>query len=103
MKNKVKLFFLTIVISLFYISPIHSTDQFNFDVTEIEILEEGNKFIGKKRGLITTNNNIKIEADEFIYDKSLNTLQLTGNIIINDVDQDFKIFSEDWFCNEFLF
>ena len=26
--------------------------QFNFDVTEIEILENGNKFIGKKRGKI---------------------------------------------------
>ena len=95
MKNKLKLYFFTIIISLFYISPIFSTDQFNFDVTEIEIIEEGNKFIGKNRGIITTDNNVKIEANEFIYDKSLNTLKLIGNIIIDDIDQDFKIFSED--------
>ena len=95
MKNKFKLYFLSLIISLIYVSPIYSTDQFNFDVTEIEIVEEGNKFIGKKRGLITTDNNIKIEADEFIYDKSLNTLKLIGNILINDLDEDLKIFSEE--------
>ena len=95
MKNKLKLYFLTLLISLIYISPIYSTDQFNFDVTEIEINEKGNKFIGKKRGVITTDNNIKIEANEFIYDKSLNTLKLIGNILIDDIDQDLKIFSEE--------
>ncbi len=25
-------------------------EQFNFDITEIEITDNGNKFIGKKRG-----------------------------------------------------
>ena len=95
MKNKLKLYFFTLIICLIYISPIYSTDQFNFDVTEIEINEKGNKFIGKKRGVITTDNNIKIEADEFIYDKSLNTLKLKGNISIDDIDQDLKILSEE--------
>ena len=105
MKNKFKLYFLSLIISLIYVSPIYSTDQFNFDVTEIEIVEEGNKFIGKKRGLITTDNNIKIEADEFIYDKSLNTLKLIGDIIINDLDQDLKIFSEEaiYYKNQEIF
>ena len=95
MRNKIKLYFLSILICLTYISPIYSTDQFNFDVTEIEIIEEGNKFLGKKRGLITTDNGIKIEANEFIYDKSLNTLKLIGNIIIDDLEKDLKIFSEE--------
>ncbi len=105
MKNKFKLYFLSLIISLIYVSPIYSTDQFNFDVTEIEIIEEGNKFIGKKRGLITTDNNIKIEADKFIYDKSLNTLKLIGNILINDLDQDLKIFSEEaiYYKNQEIF
>ena len=95
MKNKLKLYFFTLTICLIYISPIYSTDQFNFDVTEIEINEKGNKFIGKKRGVITTDNNIKIEADEFIYDKSLNILKLKGNISIDDIGQDLKILSEE--------
>ena len=34
-----------------FISNVYSSEQFNFDVTEIEILENGNKFVGTKRGL----------------------------------------------------
>ena len=105
MKNKFKLYFLSLLLILFNTSPIYSTDQFNFDVTEIEIIEEGNKFIGKQRGKITTDNNVKIEADEFIYDKSLNTLKLKGNILIDDIDQDLKIFSQEaiYYKNHFYF
>ena len=105
MKNKFKLIYITIIVFSFYISPIYSIDQFNFDVTEIEIIDEGNKFIGKKRGIITTDNNVKIEANEFIYDKSLNKLKLIGNIIIEDIDQNLKIFSEEavYFKNQEIF
>ena len=40
---------------------MQSSEQFNFDITEIEILENGQKFIGTKRGEISTNNNIIIK------------------------------------------
>ena len=49
MKNKLKLYFFTLMICLIYISPIYSKDQFNFDVTEIEIVEEGISSLEKKR------------------------------------------------------
>ena len=42
-------------------------EQFNFDITEIEILENGNLFKGIKRGTITSNNGIIINADYFEY------------------------------------
>ena len=59
---------------------MHSSEQFTFDITEIEILENGQKFIGKKRGKINTNNNIIIKADEFEYDKKLNILTANGKL-----------------------
>ena len=37
-------------------------EQFNFSITEIEIFEKGNKFRGLKRGTITTNNGISLDA-----------------------------------------
>ena len=49
-------------------------DQFNFDITEVEILESGNIYKGYKRGTITTDNGLSINADRFIYDKTLNIL-----------------------------
>ena len=73
-----------ILFFLLFSFKANSLDQFNFDVTEVEIIDNGNKFIGKKRGKIITDQNIIIEADEFEYDKKLNILNATGKIIIND-------------------
>ena len=48
---------------------MQSNDQISFDVTEIEILEDGNIIVGKNRGTINTNDGIIIEADKFEFDK----------------------------------
>ena len=64
MKNNI---FKFICFLIFYFISVNanSLDQFNFDVTEIQILENGNKFIGTKRGTATANNGIIITADQF--------------------------------------
>ena len=50
MKSK----FLTILIlfftNYFFVFSVYSQEQFSFDVTEIEILDDGNKIVGSKRG-----------------------------------------------------
>ena len=74
MKNKLKKLSIITIIILSNIFVVQANEQFNFDVTEVEILEKGNKFIGKKRGIITTQDNIEIEADQFEYDKISNIL-----------------------------
>ena len=73
MKNKI---FKFAFIIFFLIVPVssNSQEQFNFDITQIDILQNGNKFVGTKRGTITSNNGIEINADEFEYDKKLNVL-----------------------------
>ena len=70
-------------------------EQFNFSITEIEIFEKGNKFRGLKRGTITTNNGISLDADQFEYDKNLNILKAFGNVIIHDEINEVKIESDD--------
>ena len=64
-----KFFIILIVILNLVILNAHSNDQINFDVSEIEILDGGNKIIGKNRGTITTNSGIIIDADQFEFDK----------------------------------
>ena len=73
MLNKRTIFFL--IIFNLIIFKVNGNEQISFDVTEIEILENGNKIIGKNRGTITTNNNIVIEADKFEFDKIKNFLK----------------------------
>ena len=69
MINKI---YILIILALFNFSLIektYSAEQFNFNVTEIEILENGNLFKGIKRGTISSDAGIIINADYFEYDK----------------------------------
>ena len=74
---------------------LYSDEQISFDVTEIEILDGGNKIIGKNRGIINSNNEITIEADEFEFDKTKNILQAKGNILIKDRINEYNFSAQD--------
>ena len=94
MKNKIFKFAFIIIFLLVPVSS-KSQEQFNFDITQIDILENGNKFVGTKRGTITSNNGIEINADEFEYDKKLNVLKARGNVQIVDEINNYEIFSQN--------
>ena len=72
-----------------------SNDQFNFNVTELEITNNGNLVKGIKRGTILTDDGIKFDADEFVYDKSTNIFDASGNIIVVDETQNILIYSDN--------
>ena len=78
MKNNLLKKILIIIFCLFTISA-NSSDDFNFDITEVQILDNGNKFVGTKRGIITTSDGVSIDADQFEYNKKLNLLDASGN------------------------
>lgn len=94
MKNNILKIFLLFI---FFIFPLHvnSVEQFNFDVTEINISENGNKFTGNQRGTITSNNGIIINADKFEYFKKANILSASGNVKITDEINNVEIYSQD--------
>ena len=94
MKNK----FLYIVIVLFSINFLclnaFGYEQFNFDITEVEILENGNKMKGSKKGVVTTDNGVIINANTFVYDKELNILDASGNVKIEDTIKKIIIYTD---------
>ena len=75
MKNKFLSFFIILFVSKLFVFSVNSTEQFNFDVTEIEILENGDVIKGVKKGTISTTDGITITADNFIYEKLLNIVK----------------------------
>ena len=86
---------LKILLLLFVLnSQVNSKEQFNFDVTEIEILENGNIFIGKNRGIINSDSGITITANEFKYNKKLNTINAKGNVKVHDETNDYFLYSD---------
>ena len=86
--------FVLIIFNIFSLNA-YSETQFNFDITNLEILENGNIYKGKDRGTVTTDNRIIINADEFEYNKSLNILNAKENVKIEDTIQNYIIYSEN--------
>ena len=57
MKNKLFIIFIVLFFNFVFFKAL-GAESFNFDVTEIQVLENGNKFVGTKRGTITSSNGI---------------------------------------------
>ena len=93
MKNKIQI--LILICSFFFnFVTTKAEEQFNFDVTQVEIEDDGNIFKGLSGGTATTDDGLIIIADEFEYNKALNILTGIGNIEINDTVNDYIIFAE---------
>ena len=95
MINNLKSLIILSILSLFINNLVIANEQFNFNISEINILEDGNKIVGSKRGKITTNDGLIINADSFVYDKIKNTLLAEGNVEVIDETNDYKIFSKE--------
>ena len=86
---------LAIIFAIFMMNiNAYGQEQFNFDITEVEILDGGNIYKGYKRGSITTNNGISINADRFDYNKALNVLNSYGDVLLYDGIKNIAIFTE---------
>ena len=83
--NTKKIYIIKIIfIFLLFFSNAKSSEQFQFDVTELEVIENGNIFKGLKRGTIYTNDGMVIQADEFVYNKLTNIVIAEGKVIFED-------------------
>ena len=93
MKNKLTSLTILSFLSLFINCSVAFTEQFNFNVSEIDILENGNRIVGLKRR-ITTDDGVIISADNFVYNKIENTLAAKGNVVFVDKINNYIITSE---------
>ena len=74
MKNNFYIIFFFFLINFLQCNLAIATEEFNFDITEVEIKENGNKFFGNNGGVVTTTDGLYFEAENFIYDKIENIL-----------------------------
>ena len=94
MYNNFKYFLIIFFINLLSIHNTYSNEIFNFDVSEIEVTENGNKIRGLNRGTITTNDGLIIKADTFLYDRSFNNLNAKGGVKIEDKINKYYIYAD---------
>ena len=93
MKNNIK-YLIIIIINILTLSSSNGDEPFNFNVTELQITDNGNTISGFKGGTVTTDDGLKIDANNFKYDKLLNILNAHGNVKITDTLNNYIILSE---------
>ena len=91
MKNKLKSFILIFFCFFLLCKSVNSNEPFVFDVTEIEILENGNQINGYKGGTATSKDGSIITAENFFFNKLTNILEVTGNVKYLDISNDIII------------
>ena len=95
MKNSIKIFFIFSLLNLYLFSNASSEEIFKFEVSEIEITQNGNLIKGYNGGKATTNNGISIKANEFEYNKLLKSLNAYENVELEHKNRDIYINSDN--------
>jgi len=96
MKNKLITTLLALLLNLnFFVLVL--AEEFIFEVSNIEIIENGNIYKGNDRGKIITNNQIKIISNNFEYLKKINRLEANGDVQLTDIKNNIIINAEKIF------
>jgi len=80
MINNLRYLLFILFVSLSTFEKVEANEPFIFNVTEIEILENGNQIKGYKGGTVIIDDGSKIIAENFFYNKLTNILEAIGNV-----------------------
>ena len=96
MKNK---FIITIFLVLLSLnSPkVFSAEEFIFEVSNLEITDNGNVYKGKNRGKIIADTQLELVSNNFEYLKKINQLKTEGNVQLFDFKNNISISAETIF------
>ncbi|MDA9108342.1 organic solvent tolerance protein [Candidatus Pelagibacter sp.] len=96
MKNKFAAFFLMFLIVMCNLSQVLS-EEFIFEVSDLEITENGNIYKANNRGTIKTDNQLKLISNNFEYLKKINRLEANGDVEIFDLNNNITINAQQIF------
>ena len=95
MKNKFLSFFIYLILSFLIIFSSYSNELFNFNISEIEITQNGNIIKGFNGGEASTSDGVKIKAKDFEYNKLLTLLIAKHNVELRDIKKNIIINAEE--------
>ena len=93
MKNKITIIIFILIFGL-NLNNMVKAEDFIFEVTDLEILDNGNIYKGNNRGKVKTTNQLELESDNFEYLKIINRLESNGNAIFKDFKNNVTINAE---------
>ena len=93
MKNKFIYIIFLILLNL-NSSKFALAEEFIFEVSNLEITNNGNTYKGKNRGKIISNTKLELVSDYFEYSKQTNKLEVKGNVKLIDIKNNITINAE---------
>ena len=84
MRNNLIYFCLFLLLIISTSIKASSEEVVNFNVSELEITQDGSIIKGSNGGEVYTNDGISILADEFIYNKNTTLLVADKNVLLKD-------------------
>ena len=102
MKNKIKSSIFILLIFFLIFKSVNANEPFLFNITEIEISEDGNQINGFKGGTATSEDGSTITAKNFYYNKLTNILETIGDVKYFDKTKNIVITTDKaiYFKNE---
>ena len=96
MKNK---FITTTLIFVFYLNSFNFSvaEDFSFEASNIEIINNGNIYKGNNKAKIISNDQIEITSNNFKYLKKTNRLEASGDVQLIDIKNNITINAEKIF------
>ena len=91
MKNKLNLLIITFVLFLILSENSITDDNFTFESTSIELIDNGNIIKAKNDVKISTNNGLEISSKQSTYSKISKKLLLIGDVVIFDNKKNITI------------
>ena len=96
MKSKFVTFFFVLVFTLFNLNQVLG-EEFIFEISDLEITENGNIYKGNNRGTIRTDSQLKLISDNFEYLKEINRLEANGDVQLFDLNNNITINAQQIF------
>jgi len=96
MKNKFIVIFFLILLNT-TLSKLVMAEEFIFEVSTLEITDNGNIYKGKSRGKILADSQLELISDNFEYNKKTNQLNANGNVQLYDFINNITINAETIF------
>ena len=101
MKDKILILFLSLIFKILFITNTLS-EEIKFEANVIEFLDKDKKIIAEKNVKIFSNTGVVINADKMEYNKEIGIINAEGDIIIENNDNDIKIYGDKLIFNQNL-
>ena len=93
MKDKILILFLSLIFKILFITNTLS-EEIKFEANVIEFLDKDKKIIAEKNVKIFSDTGVVINADKMDYNKEIGIINAEGEIIIENNDNDIKIYGD---------